>query len=247
VIDATKPLANKLNAEKWELDFQLNRIGKPVDRSEWFMLPETVNAYYNPTFNEVVFPAAILQPPFFNLSADPAVNYGAIGAVIGHEITHGFDDQGRHYDSTGALVEWWTPEDAAKFEAQTRALGTQYDAYEPVAGVHVQGGLTMGENIADLGGVLLGLDAYHMSLGDAPAPVIDGYTGDQRVFLGFAQVWQSKYQPDFLKFLVASDPHSPDKFRAIGAVRNVDAWYSAFDVKPGQTYYVKPADRVRIW
>jgi putative endopeptidase len=246
-IKADDLYGNIERSSAFEWAYQVSHIDQPIDPEDWEMTPQTVNAYYSPTKNELVFPAAILQPPFFDPKADMAVNYGAIGAVIGHEITHGFDDQGRHYDSTGALVEWWTPDDAAKFEAQTRALGTQYDAYEPVAGVHVQGGLTMGENIADLGGVLLGLDAYHMSLGDAPAPVIDGYTGDQRVFLGFAQVWQSKYQPDFLKFLVASDPHSPDKFRAIGAVRNVDAWYSAFDVKPGQTYYVKPADRVRIW
>jgi len=246
-IKADDLYGNIERASAFEWAYQVSHIDQPIDPEDWEMTPQTVNAYYSPTKNEIVFPAAILQPPFFDPKADMAVNYGAIGAVIGHEITHGFDDQGRHYDSTGALVEWWTPEDAAKFEAQTKALGAQYDAYEPVPGVHIQGGLTMGENIADLGGVLLGLDAYHISLGGKPAPVIDGYTGDQRVFLGFAQVWQSKYQPDFLKFIVASDPHSPDKFRAIGAVRNVDAWYKAFNVQPGQAYYVKPADRVKIW
>ena len=246
-IKADDLYGNIERSSAFEWAYQVSHIDKPIDPEDWEMTPQTVNAYYSPTKNEIVFPAAILQPPFFDPKADMAVNYGAIGAVIGHEITHGFDDQGRHYDSTGALVEWWTPEDATKFEAQTKALGAQYDSYEPVPGVHVQGGLTMGENIADLGGVLLGLDAYHISLGGKPAPVIDGYTGDQRVFLGFAQVWQSKYQPDFLKYLVSSDPHSPDKFRAIGAVRNVDAWYKAFNVQPGQTYYVKPADRVKIW
>ncbi|ESQ85978.1 hypothetical protein AEAC466_01990 [Asticcacaulis sp. AC466] len=247
VIKADDLYGNVERSSAFEWAYNVSHIDKEIDPEDWEMTPQTVNAYYSPTKNEIVFPAAILQPPFFDPNADPAVNYGAIGGVIGHEITHGFDDQGRHYDSTGALVEWWTPEDAAKFDAQTKALGAQYDGYEPVAGVHIQGGLTMGENIADMGGILLGLDAYHLSLKGKPAPVIDGFTGDQRVFLGFAQVWQSKYQPDFLKFLVSSDPHSPDKFRAIGSVRNVDAWYTAFGVKPGDTYYVKPADRVKIW
>ena len=246
-IKADDLYGNIERSSAFEWAYQVSHIDQPIDPEDWEMTPQTVNAYYSPTKNEIVFPAAILQPPFFDPKADMAVNYGAIGAVIGHEITHGFDDQGRHYDSTGALVEWWTPEDAAKFEAQTKALGAQYDAYEPVPGFHIQGGLTMGENIADLGGILLGLDAYHMSLGGKPAPVIDGFTGDQRVFLGFAQVWQAKTLDDALKSQLTSDPHSPEKFRAIGPVRNVDAWYSAFDVKPDQTYYVKPADRVKIW
>ena len=245
-IKADDLYGNIERSSAFEWAYNVSHIDKPIDPEDWEMTPQTVNAYYSPTKNEIVFPAAILQAPFFDPKADPAVNYGAIGGVIGHEITHGFDDQGRHYDSTGALVEWWTPEDATKFEAQTVALGKQYDAYEPVAGFHVQGGLTMGENIADLGGILLGLDAYHLSLDGKPAPVIDGLTGDQRVFLGFAQVWQSKYQDDFMKYLVSSDPHSPDKFRAIGSVRNVDAWYKAFDVTSGK-YYLKPTDRVRIW
>ncbi|WP_443748620.1 M13 family metallopeptidase [Asticcacaulis solisilvae] len=226
--------------------YQVSHIDRPIDPDDWGMTPQTVNAYYSPTRNEIVFPAAILQPPFFDPKADMAVNYGSIGAVIGHEITHGFDDQGRHYDAKGALNDWWAPEDSAKFEAQTKALGAQYDAYEVAPGVHVQGGLTMGENIADLGGLLVALDAYHLSLNGKDAPVLDGFTGDQRVFLGFAQVWQSKYQLDFQKFLVTSDPHSPDMYRAIGAPRNVDAWYKAFNVTDGK-YYVKPEDRVRIW
>ncbi len=244
-IKADDLYGNVERSSAFEWAYQVSHIDKPIDPQDWGMTPQTVNAYYSPTRNEIVFPAAILQPPFFDPKADMAVNYGAIGAVIGHEVTHGFDDQGRHYDATGALTEWWTPDDSAKFEAQTKALGAMYDAYEVAPGVHVQGGLTMGENIADLGGILMALDAYHLSLkGQTPA-VLDGFTGDQRVFLGFAQVWQAKYQPDFLKFLVSSDPHSPDAFRAL-VPRNVDAWYKAFNVTDGK-YYVAPENRVRIW
>ena len=238
---------NVERSSAFEWAWNVSHIDNKIDPDDWGMTPQTVNAYYSPTRNEIVFPAAILQPPFFDPKADSAVNYGGIGGVIGHEITHGFDDQGRHYDGTGALVDWWTPEDAKKFEAQTKAYGAQYDTYEVAPGVHVQGGLTMGENIADLGGNLLGMDAYHLSLKGAEPPVIDGFTGDQRVFLGFAQIWQSKYQLDYLKAAVATDPHSPDHFRAIGPVRNIDAWYKAFNVQPGDKYYVKPEDRVRIW
>ncbi len=246
-ITASDLYGNVERSSAFEWAWNVSHIDNRIDPDDWGMTPQTVNAYYSPTRNEIVFPAAILQPPFFDPKADMAVNYGAIGGVIGHEITHGFDDQGRHYDGTGALVDWWTPDDAKKFDAQTKAYGAQYDAYEVAPGVHVQGGLTMGENIADLGGNLLGLDAYHLSLKGADAPVIDGFTGDQRVFLGFAQVWQSKYLPDALKAQVATDPHSPDQFRAIGPVRNIDAWYKAFNVQPGEKYYVKPEDRVRIW
>ena len=238
---------NVERSSAFEWAWNVGHIDGKIDPDDWGMTPQTVNAYYSPTRNEIVFPAAILQPPFFDPKADMAVNYGGIGGVIGHEITHGFDDQGRHYDGTGALIDWWTDEDAKKFEAQTKAYGAQYDAYEVAPGVHVQGGLTMGENIADLGGNLLGLDAYHLSLKGGESPVIDGFTGDQRVFLGFAQVWQSKYQLDFLKAEVATDPHSPDHFRALGPVRNIDAWYKAFNVQPGDKYYLKPEDRVRIW
>ncbi len=230
---------------EWNRD--LAKIDKPVDKSEWGMTPQTVNAYYNPTMNEIVFPAAILQPPFFDPQADPAVNYGGIGGVIGHEITHGFDDEGRHYDGHGKLEDWWTEEDSKKFEVQADKYGKQYDTYEPVPGFHVQGKLTMGENIADLGGNLLGLDAYHLSLKGAESPVLDGFTGDQRVFMGFAQVWQSKYRDEALKQQVATDPHSPAVFRTIGPVRNIDAWYKAFNVQPGDKYYLAPEDRVRIW
>jgi putative endopeptidase len=211
------------------------------------MTPQTVNAYFSPTKNEIVFPAAILQPPFFDPLADPAVNYGAIGAVIGHEITHAFDDQGRQSDGEGQLRDWWTTSDAALFGTQADRLKRQYEAFEPLPGLHINGSLTMGENIADLGGVLVAYDAYMASLGGKPAPVIDGYTGAQRFFLAYAQVWRGKIRDDALRQQLVSDPHSPGVFRANGTVRNVDAWYAAFDVKPGQKMYVAPEDRVRIW
>jgi putative endopeptidase len=238
---------NVERSSAFEWAWNVAKIDKPVDPLEWGMTPQTVNAYYSPTRNEIVFPAAILQPPFFDPSADMAVNYGGIGGVIGHEITHGFDDQGRNYDGNGFLKSWWTDEDSAKFNAQAKKYGEQYDAFEPLPGVHVQGGLTMGENIADLGGNLLGLDAYRISLHGAEAPVLDGFTGDQRVFMGFAQVWRSKYRDDAVKQQVATDPHSPAVFRVIGPVRNIDDWYKAFNVQPGEKYYLAPEDRVRIW
>ncbi|MGV8928416.1 MAG: M13 family metallopeptidase [Brevundimonas sp.] len=228
-------------------NYQLNRLNEPVDKDEWGMTPQTVNAYYNSSNNEIVFPAAILQPPFFDPDADPAVNYGGIGGVIGHEIGHGFDDQGSKSDGDGVLRNWWTPGDKANFEALTTRLGAQYDQFEPIPGFPVQGGLTMGENIGDAAGVAVGLEAYHLSLNGQPAPVLDGITGDQRFFFGWAQVWQSKYREDALKQQVATDPHSPSEFRVIGPVRNVDAWYDAFDVQPGDKYYLAPEDRVRIW
>ena len=222
------------------------RLTGPVDRTEWFMTPQMNNAY-NGSFNDIVFPAAILTPPIFDLNADDAVNYGAVGAVIGHEITHGFDDQGRKYDAEGKLRDWWAPEDAAAFEARARRLGAQYAAYEPLPGVRVNPDLTMGENIADLGGVVMALDAYRASLKGKPAPVLDGYTGEQRVFLGWAQAWRGQLRDDAMRRLVASDPHSPRQFRVNGPVRNIDAWYAAFGVKPGEALYLKPEDRVRIW
>ncbi len=231
---------------RFEWRYRLAKLNKPVDKDEWGMTPQTVNAYYNSTRNEIVFPAAILQPPFFDPKGDMAVNYGGIGGVIGHEMTHGFDDQGRKSDGNGVLRDWWTAEDAAKFDAKAKVYGEQYDTYEPLPGVHVQGKLTMGENIADLGGINLALDAYHASLHGQPAPVIAGFTGDQRVFLGWAQVWREKARDDYRKQQVTTDPHSPGQFRVIGPLRNVDAWYDAFDVKDGK-YYLKPEDRVRIW
>jgi putative endopeptidase len=238
---------NAERAGRFRWEYQLNRLNDPVDKREWGMTPQTVNAYYNSTNNEIVFPAAILQPPFFDPNADPAVNYGGIGGVIGHEIGHGFDDQGSKSDGDGVLRSWWTPEDRANFEALTARLGAQYDQYEVLPGYNVQGGLTMGENIGDAAGVAVGLEAYHLSLNGQPAPVIDGFTGDQRVFLGWAQVWQTKGRDDFLRNQVATDSHSPAEFRVIGPMRNIDAWYEAFDVQPGQRYYLPPEERVRIW
>jgi putative endopeptidase len=234
-------------AAAFEWRRRVSRLGGPVDRTEWGMTPQTVNAYYNPTQNEIVFPAAILQPPFFDPNADMAVNYGGIGGVIGHEMTHGFDDQGRHYDGTGLLTDWWAPEDDAKFVAQTKRLGDQYSAFEPIPGGHIKGEQTMGENIADLGGSLLALDAYHLSLHGQPAPVVDGLTGDQRVFLGWAQVWRGAIRPDALRQQLVTDVHSPMTARVDGVVRNIDAWYDAWGVKPGDALYVPPDQRVRIW
>ena len=220
---------------------------QPVDPLEWGMTPQTVNAYYNPPRNEIVFPAAILQAPFFDPNADPAVNYGGIGAVIGHEITHGFDDQGRKTDANGVLRDWWTPEDAARFEERAKTLGAIYAAEEPVPGTHINGDLTMGENIADLGGLLMALDAYKRSLNGQPAPVIDGLTGEQRVFLGWAQVWREKSREEALKEQLTTDPHSPGMARAATPPRNIDAWYAAFGVTPDQAEYIAPEKRARIW
>jgi putative endopeptidase len=240
------------NAERiarFDWDYNLSRIGKKVDEDEWAMTPQTVNAYYSPQKNEIVFPAAILQPPFFDPDADPAVNYGAIGGVIGHEITHGFDDQGRKSDGDGVLRDWWTAEDAKKFEAQAARLGAQYEAIElPQAGqMRIIGKQTMGENIGDLGGILLGLEAYRLSLKGKPAPVLDGFTGDQRVFLGWGQVWRIMMRDDYLRQYIMTNSHSPGMIRAFAPLRNVDAWYEAFGVKEGDANYVKPEDRVRIW
>ncbi|RYF94059.1 MAG: peptidase M13 [Caulobacteraceae bacterium] len=228
-------------------DYQVGRLHKPVDKKEWGMFPQTVNAYYNPQLNEIVFPAAILQPPFFDPEADPAVNYGAIGAVIGHEISHGFDDQGSQFAADGSLTNWWQPADSEKFKAQTGALSALYSSFEPLPGAKVNGDLTLGENIGDLAGILIAYDAYHTSLGGKEAPVIDGLTGDQRFFLAFGQAWRSKLRDDALRQQIASDPHSPAYYRVVGTLRNVDAWYAAFDVKPGDKMYVAPEKRVRIW
>jgi putative endopeptidase len=237
--------AMRTSAFNWRRD--VARVNGPVDRDEWGMTPQTVNAYYNPPLNEIVFPAAILQPPFFDPKADPAVNYGGIGGVIGHEISHGFDDQGRNYAGDGKLSDWWQPADAAKFEVQAKKLGDQYSAFEPLPGAKVNGGLTMGENIGDMGGLSLALDAYRISLKGKPAPVLDGFTGDQRVYLGWAQVWRGKIRDDALRQQVVTDPHSPGYYRVNGTIRNQEGWYSSFDIKPGDKLYVAPADRVKIW
>ncbi|MDE2488804.1 MAG: peptidase M13 [Alphaproteobacteria bacterium] len=238
---------NVERATAFDWNFRVGRLGGPVDKDEWGMTPPTINAYYNPTGNEIVFPAAILQPPFFDPQGDMAVNFGGIGAVIGHELTHGFDDEGRRYDGTGRLTDWWTPQDAKRFEAEASKLGKEYDAFQVLPGAHINGDLTMGENIADLGGLLLALDAYHASLHGQPAPIIDGLTGDQRVFLGWAQVWRGKTRDDKLRQQLVSDPHSPNQARVDVPLRNIDAFYTAFDIKPGDKMYLPPADRVKIW
>ena len=246
-VSPTNLYADARAVRVFDWNYRLRRLHKPVDRSEWGMTPQTVNAYYTPTGNEIVFPAAILQPPFFDPHADMAVNYGAIGGVIGHEMGHGFDDQGRKYDGTGKLTDWWTAEDARKFQIEADKLGAQYDQFEILPGVHVQGKLTMGENIGDLNGSTLALAAYHAYLDGKPSPVLDGFTGDQRIYLGWAQVWREKARDDTYKNLVTTDPHSPGPFRAVGPLRNEDGWYAAFDIKPGDKQYIAPADRVHMW
>ncbi|WP_339726161.1 M13-type metalloendopeptidase [uncultured Paraglaciecola sp.] len=224
-----------------------DKIGKPVDKADWGMTPQTINAYYHPVRNEIVFPAGILQAPFFDMNADDAVNYGAIGAVIGHEIGHGFDDQGSKYDGQGNLRSWWTDEDRAAFDVLGQKLTAQFNEFEPIEGQNVNGELTLGENIGDLAGVTIGYKAYQMSLEGKDAPVIDGLTGNQRFFMGYAQVWRSKAREDALRAQLLSDPHSPGEFRVNGIVGNVDAFYQAFDVKEGDAMYLKPDDRVQIW
>lgn len=240
-------MGNSQRVAAFEWNRQVARLNKKVDKAEWGMTPQTVNAYYSPVKNEIVFPAAILMPPFFDPKADPAINYGGIGGVIGHEISHGFDDQGRKSDGDGLLRDWWTAKDAAKFQVQADRLGAQYDTYEPLPGAKVNGKLTMGENIGDLGGLAVALEAYQLSLQGKPAPVLDGTTGTQRVFLGWAQVWRSKSRDDAMRQQLVSDPHSPPYYRVNGIVRNMDAWYQAFDVKPDDKLFVPPNERVRIW
>jgi putative endopeptidase len=238
---------NVKRSAAFEWEYQLSDLGKPVDRKKWAMSPATVNAYNGGLENKIVFPAGILQAPYFDLSADAAVNYGAIGAVIGHEIMHGFDDQGRKIDATGAIRDWWTPADGERFKKLTAELGKQYAAYEAAPGVFINPDLTMGENIGDMSGLEVAYEAYKISLGGKPAPVIDGLTGDQRFFLAFAQAWRGEQRDDAIKTQVASDPHSPRRYRVIGPVRNLDAWYQAFNVQPGTKFYIPPEKRVRIW
>ena len=237
---------NVLRAAALDWAFLTDRFSGPVDRSDWGMTPQTNDAY-NGSLRDIVFPAGILQPPVFDAAADSAINYGGAGGIIGHELTHGFDDQGRKIDASGALRDWWTAEDAGTFKARAAVLGAQFSAFEPLSGVHVNGELTMGENIADLGGVTLALEAYRASLDGKPSPVIDGLTGDQRVFLGWAQAWRGKVSDDYVRKQVVSDPHSPRQFRVIGPTRNVDAWYEAFKAQPGDKMYVAPENRARIW
>jgi len=240
-------IGNVRRAALWHWRYQVARLDKPVDRSEWQMTPQEINAYYNPLNNEIVFPAAILQPPFFDPKADAAVNYGGIGAVIGHEIGHGFDDQGRKFGPNGSMTEWWTQQDADEFTKRVQRLIAQFSAYEALPGLHVNGANTVGENIGDLGGLNMAYHAYKLSLHGQPAPVIDGLSGDQRFFLSWAQVWRTKYRDGVLREIVLSDVHSPAQFRVNGPLPNIDAWYEAFHVQPTDKLYIKPADRVSIW
>jgi putative endopeptidase len=246
-IDRNDLYGNVKRAKTFMSKFNMDRLGQPMDREEWGMTPQTLNAYFSPLGNEIVFPAAFLQAPMFDPKADPAVNYGAIGAVIGHEITHGFDDQGRQFDGKGELRNWWTDEDGARFTGEAAKLAEQYSGYEELPGLKVNGKLTLGENIGDQGGVLLAYDAYKASLGGKAAPIIDGYSGDQRFFLAWAQGWQKKVREDAAKMTLVTDVHSPARWRVDGTLRNIDAWYAAFDVKPGDKLYLKPQDRVRVW
>ena len=249
---------NAVSAAQYQLEDNLDRLNEKPDRDEWFMTPQTVNAYYNPGYNEIVFPAAILQPPFFNATADPAVNYGAIGGVIGHEMGHGFDDQGSKFNGDGVLANWWTESDREAFDALTSALVAQYNEYCPLEEGEpcVNGKLTLGENIGDLGGLSLAYRAYQISLDtngdgvvseDEQAPVIGGYTGDQRFFMAWAQVWRSKYRDEALRNQLLTDPHSPAEYRVNGIVRNFDEWYDAFDVTEDDALYLPPEERIRIW
>jgi putative endopeptidase len=246
VIDRGDVLGNAMRSNRFEHDYEIGKLGGAIRRWEWGMTPMTINAYSNPTMVEIVFPAAILQPPFFDPNADPAVNYGGIGAVIGHEMSHQFDDQGAKYDLHGNLVDWWTPADAKNFQSRLDKLGAQFDAYQPLPGFHVQGKLTMGENVADLAGLTVAHDAYIASLGGKEPPVIDGMTADQRFYLGWAQVWRRNYREANLRQRLLTDPHSPSEQR-VSIVRNMDPWYDAFGVQPGQKLYLTPDGRVRIW
>ncbi|MBD3666569.1 MAG: M13 family metallopeptidase [Kangiella sp.] len=246
-IKADDLFGNMKRATMVEVKRNREKLGQPIDRTEWFMTPQTVNAYYNPVMNEIVFPAAILQPPFFNMEADDAVNYGGIGAVIGHEMGHGFDDSGSQYDGDGKLRNWWTEADLEEFTKRTDKLVAQYSDFTVLDGVHVNGEFTQGENIGDLGGLTIAYKAYQISKNGEPAPVIDGMTGDQRVFYGWAQVWRRKYRDEELRKRIDTDPHSPSEFRANGTVMNMPEFHEAFDVKPGDKMYLKQEERVKIW
>ena len=248
-VSRTDPLGNAMASAVFDWRLQLSRFPKPVDRSLWDMTPQTVNAYYDPPLNQVTVPAAILQPPFFDPNADPAVNYAETGATtIGHEMGHGYDDEGRQFDAQGRLRDWWTPETAAKYKVKAEMLAAQFDAYEPIPGVHIKGHLTLGENLADLGGIETAYAAYRRYVArHGEPPVIDGFTGDQRFFLAYAAAWQGKAREDALRAQLLSNPHSPDKYRVDGIVRNFDPWYAAFDVKPGDRMYLPPDQRVHVW
>jgi putative endopeptidase len=247
VVKRDDGIGNLMRESRFSFTRDMAEAGKKVDRDRWHMTPQTVNAYYSPVGNEIVFPAAILQPPFFDMAGDDAYNYGAIGAVIGHEISHGFDDQGRRYDGQGRLRDWWTPEDEKGFTARAERLIAQYALYEPLPGAKVDGKLTLGENIADLAGVDMALKAYRRSLSGKAAPAVDGLSADQRFFVGYARVWRSKSRPEWLKMRLSTDPHSPEQYRTNGVLTNLDAFYDAYGLKPGDKLYKSPEERVRIW
>jgi predicted metalloendopeptidase len=240
-------IGNQLRFRQFQDDDAWGRLGKPVEKWRWGFTPQTVNASYSPTNNEITFPAGILQPPFFDLDADDAINYGAIGAVIGHEISHGFDDQGRKSDGDGNLRDWWTPEDAKRFDERAAKLGAQFESYTPLPGMKINGRLTMGENIGDLSGIAVAYRAYKISLNGKPAPIIGGFTGDQRFFLGYAQIWRTKARDESLRNQLLTDPHSPGMYRAFVPLTNIEGFYTAFNLKPGDKLYRAPEDRVRIW
>ncbi len=246
-VDRSDLIGTVKSANAWQWNDMISKLGGPIDRSEWGMNPQTVNAYYRPSLNEIVFPAAILQAPFFDPNADAAVNYGGIGAVIGHEMGHGFDDQGRKTDGNGVQRDWWSESDAAGFKERSDALVAQYDTYEALPGEFVNGEFTLGENIGDLTGITMAYAAYKTSLGGKEAPVIDGLTGDQRFFLSYGQIWKRKFREDNLRSRLKNDPHSPGEYRANGIVRNFDAWYDAFNIQPGDALYLPPEKRVKIW
>ncbi len=246
-IKADDLVGNFVRASHWAYDDMVSKLGKPIDKGEWFMTPQTVNAYYNPVNNEIVFPAAILQPPFFNMAADDAVNYGGIGAVIGHEIGHGFDDQGAKYDGDGNLRNWWTEQDKAKFQARGAKLIGQYNRFEPLPGVNVNGAVALGENIGDLGGMTVALRAYQLSLAGKEAPVLDGFTGEQRFFISWAQIWRTKFREEALRRQLSTGPHSPAQYRVLGVLPNIPEFYTAFDINEGDAMYLPPEQRVKIW
>ncbi|MFB9845193.1 M13 family metallopeptidase [Mucilaginibacter ginsenosidivorans] len=247
VIDRNDYYGNLKRISKWRYNYNIAQLGKPVDKKRWGMTPPTVNAYYNPVNNEIVFPAGILQFPFFDFKADDAVNYGGIGAVIGHEMTHGFDDQGRQYDADGSLHEWWTKDDADKFKSRADQVVAQYNAFTVVDTLHVNGKLTLGENLADLGGLNIAYEAFKKTKEGQSGKKIDGFTPDQRFFLSWAQVWRGSQRPEAAAQRILTDPHSPEKYRCNAPISNIDAWYAAFNIQPGDKNYKKPEDRIRVW